>query len=115
MAIIYSYPVTEPQLSDTLLGTRYEEEKGNATKNFNVGDIINLTINNIPPGPTGPQGEQGEQGPMGPQGEPGPQGTAGNSVTILGSYEILQLLKQVLEVYQVLILETLGYYCQMDL
>lgn len=89
MAIIYSYPVTEPQLSDTLLGTRYEEEKGNATKNFNVGDIINLTINNIPPGPTGPQGEQGEQGPMGPQGEPGPQGTAGNSVTILGSYEDL--------------------------
>ena len=42
MAIAYSYPVAVPELSDTLVGVRYEEELGNSVKNFNVGDLINL-------------------------------------------------------------------------
>ena len=95
MAIIYSYPNAEPQLSDTLLGVRYEEEMGNAAKNFNVQDLINLTVENLPAGPAGPQGPQGIQGPQGSQGEQGiqgiegPQGIQGETgaaLTVLGSY-----------------------------
>jgi len=101
MAIIYSYPNAEPQLSDTLLGVRYEEEMGNAAKNFNLQDIINLTISNLPSGPAGPtgptgaqgqtgaqgvQGIQGEQGVQGVTGQQGIQGETGAALTVLGSY-----------------------------
>jgi hypothetical protein len=52
MAIIYSYPNAEPQLSDTLLGVRYEDELGNSAKNFNMQDVVNLVLDNVPPPPT---------------------------------------------------------------
>jgi hypothetical protein len=91
MAIIYSYPATQVNTNDYLLGVRYEEDN-NATKLFSVEDIITLASVPGAPGPQGAQGVQGEQGIQGAQGEQGtqgdqgPQGTAGNSVTILGSY-----------------------------
>jgi hypothetical protein len=91
MAIIYSYPATQVNTNDYLLGVRYEEDN-NATKLFSVEDIVTLASVPGAPGPQGAQGVQGEQGIQGVQGEQGtqgdqgPQGTAGNSVTILGSY-----------------------------
>ena len=51
-------------------------------------------------GPTGPQGAQGSTGPtgptgsIGPTGPQGPKGTDGTGVTILGSYDSEELLKQ---------------------
>ncbi len=50
-----------------------------------------------PIGQAGPQGEQGDIGPTGPQGlmgPMGPAGTPGTSVTILGSFDTLEALKQ---------------------
>jgi len=41
MAIIYSYPGATPTLSDTVLGTKFEDE-GNPTKSFLISDILNL-------------------------------------------------------------------------
>ena len=42
-------------------------------------------------GPQGPQGEPGVQGPQGPKGDPGKDGTG---VTILGSYDTEEALKE---------------------
>lgn len=42
----------------------------------------------------GPQGEQGPAGPEGPQGPQGPKGEDGTGVTILGSYESGEALRQ---------------------
>ena len=45
MAIIYSYPVAQPTLSDLLLGTHIDLERpndSNATKSFTISDVINL-------------------------------------------------------------------------
>lgn len=44
MAIIYSYPGATPTLSDTVLGTKFEDE-GNPTKSFLISDILNLVQN----------------------------------------------------------------------
>ena len=66
MAIIYSYPLETPVLSDTLLGTRYEQDLGNSVKNFSVLDVINLAVTYLPPGPQGVQGPVGPTGPIGP-------------------------------------------------
>jgi hypothetical protein len=44
MAIINSFPKGQPSLSDTLLGTKYEEGEDPATKQFSVQDILNLAI-----------------------------------------------------------------------
>jgi hypothetical protein len=94
MAIIYSYPFTDPAAIDYVLGVKYGED-GLPTKLFPLQGIIDLVEEQIPQGPPGPQGEQGVQGiqgtqgvqgEQGVQGDTGPQGTAGNSVTILGSY-----------------------------
>ena len=91
MAIIYSYPEVTPTLSDTVVGTQFDES-GNPTKSFLISDIIDLAVTSLPPGPTGPQGETGPAGPIGPigptgiggatgpagsQGVPGPVGPAG--------------------------------------
>jgi hypothetical protein len=53
MAIIYSYPIAQPLISDLLLGTHIDPERlhdGNPTKSFYMSDIINLvetkTVNN---------------------------------------------------------------------
>jgi len=91
MAIIYSYPEVTPTLSDTVVGTQFDES-GNPTKSFLIADIIDLAVATLPAGPTGPQGETGPAGPIGPigptgiggatgpagsQGVPGPVGPAG--------------------------------------
>lgn len=88
MAIVYSYPEATPTLSDTVLGTKFDDN-GNPTKSFSISDIINLAVGTIPSGAPGPQGIQGVQGPagsqgiqgvqgdVGPQGVPGPVGPAG--------------------------------------
>jgi len=41
MAIAYSYPIATPTLSDTLIGTKFNNN-GNATKSFLISDIIDL-------------------------------------------------------------------------
>ena len=76
MAIIYSYPEVTPTLSDTVVGTQFDES-GNPTKSFLIGDIVDLAITSLPPGPTGPQGSTGPAGPIGPQGPTGSSGSAG--------------------------------------
>jgi len=76
MAIIYSYPEVTPTLSDTVVGTQFDES-GNPTKSFLIGDIIDLAVTSLPPGPTGPQGSTGPAGPIGPQGPTGSSGSAG--------------------------------------
>jgi hypothetical protein len=88
MAIIYSYPKAKPILSDTVIGTHFDEN-GNPTKSFSISDIIDLAVTSLPPGPQGPtgpsgpigpQGQTGSAGPAGPQGQqgiPGPIGPAG--------------------------------------
>jgi hypothetical protein len=76
MAIIYSYPEVTPTLSDTVIGTQFDES-GNPTKSFLIGDIIDLAVTSLPPGPTGPQGSTGPAGPIGPQGPTGSSGSAG--------------------------------------
>ena len=47
-----------------------------------------------PQGIQGPKGDQGIQGPQGIQGIPGEKGTPGTSVTILGSYDTIDALKE---------------------
>ena len=76
MAIIYSYPEATPTLSDTVVGTQFDES-GNPTKSFLISDIVDLAITSLPPGPTGPQGSTGPAGPIGPQGPTGSSGSAG--------------------------------------
>lgn len=76
MAIIYSYPEVTPTLSDTVIGTQFDES-GNPTKSFLISDIVDLAITTLPPGPTGPQGSTGPAGPIGPQGPTGSSGSAG--------------------------------------
>ena len=76
MAIIYSYPEVTPTLSDTVVGTQFDES-GNPTKSFLISDIVDLAITSLPPGPTGPQGSTGPAGPIGPQGPTGSSGSAG--------------------------------------
>jgi hypothetical protein len=51
MAIIYSYPIAQPLLSDLLLGTHIDPERlhdGNPTKSFTISDIINLVPGIVP-------------------------------------------------------------------
>jgi hypothetical protein len=76
MAIVYSYPEATPTLSDTVLGTKFDDN-GNPTKSFSISDIINLAVGTIPSGAPGPQGVQGVQGPAGSQGIQGVQGSTG--------------------------------------
>lgn len=76
MAIVYSYPEATPTLSDTVLGTKFDDN-GNPTKSFSISDIINLAVGAIPSGAQGPQGIQGVQGPAGSQGIQGIQGNTG--------------------------------------
>lgn len=64
MAILSSFPKGQPSLSDTLIGSKYEEGKDPATKQFSIQDIVNL----VPAGPTGPTGPEGPEGPQGPAG-----------------------------------------------
>jgi exosome complex RNA-binding protein Rrp4 len=49
MAIIISYPsASAVNLSDQLLGTQFSEENGrNSTKNFSVGEIVNLAVTTV--------------------------------------------------------------------
>ncbi len=43
MAGIVAYPITTPESSDLLLGTEIKED-GNLTKNFTIGSIFSLMI-----------------------------------------------------------------------
>jgi len=48
MAIIYSYPIAQPALTDLLLGTHVDLDRrfdGNPTKSFTMSDVINLVSN----------------------------------------------------------------------
>lgn len=47
-----------------------------------------------PTGPAGEKGDAGDVGPIGPTGPTGPKGADGTGVTILGSYDSEELLKQ---------------------
>jgi len=45
MAILYSYPIAQPALTDLLLGTHVEVDRpydGNPTKSFSMAAVINL-------------------------------------------------------------------------
>jgi len=42
MAIVSSYPLGIPTITDTVIGTQYIENKEPATKQFNINDIIAL-------------------------------------------------------------------------
>ena len=42
MAITSSYPIAVPSITDTLVGTKFIENKEPTTNSFNIGDIINL-------------------------------------------------------------------------
>lgn len=42
MAIAYSYPQSTPELTDTLIGIKYELNKDPAVKQFSINDIVNL-------------------------------------------------------------------------
>jgi Tfp pilus assembly protein PilV len=45
MAILYSYPIAQPAITDLLLGTHVDPDRpydGNPTKSFYMADIINL-------------------------------------------------------------------------
>ena len=80
MAILYSYPMGTPKLTDTVLGVQYEEMKDPAVKNFSISDIAALAveeIGNVTQGPQGPQGPTGAQGVQGNPGTPGAVGPAG--------------------------------------
>lgn len=47
MAISYSYPMGTPKLTDVVLGVQYEEMKDPAVKNFSIGDIVNLALEEV--------------------------------------------------------------------
>ena len=52
MAIIYSYPIAQPLISDLLLGTHIDPERlhdGNPTKSFNMQDVITLAVDTTLP------------------------------------------------------------------
>jgi hypothetical protein len=45
MAIIISYPLAQPAITDLILGSKVDKDNpqnGNATKSFSMADIINL-------------------------------------------------------------------------
>lgn len=42
MAITSSYPIAVPSITDTLVGTKFIENKEPTTNSFNIGDIVNL-------------------------------------------------------------------------
>jgi hypothetical protein len=49
MAIIYSYPIATPILSDTVIGNQFDFD-GNTTKSFSISDIVDLAVNtNVTP------------------------------------------------------------------
>ena len=81
MPISNSYPIGIPKLTDTILGTVYEENKEPATKNFNINDVLELGP--VAVGPTGPTGATGATGATGPTGPQGPAGLVGKASQIL--------------------------------
>jgi hypothetical protein len=50
MAITSSYPIAVPTITDTLVGTKFIENKEPTTNSFNVGDLIELVNQNLPTG-----------------------------------------------------------------
>ena len=55
MAILYSYPIASPALTDLLLGTHIDPERpqdGNPTKSFHISDVVNLVSNTTVSNPT---------------------------------------------------------------
>ena len=42
MAITSSYQIAVPSITDTLVGTKFIENKEPTTNSFNIGDIVNL-------------------------------------------------------------------------
>jgi len=49
MAIVYSYPSGTATLTDTVLGTQFDDA-GNPTKSFPISDIVNLAVNAVTAG-----------------------------------------------------------------
>ena len=47
MAITSSYPIAVPTITDTLVGTKFIENKEPTTNSFNIGDIIQLASSTI--------------------------------------------------------------------
>lgn len=47
MAITSSYPIAPPTITDTLVGTKFIENKEPTTNSFNIGDLVQLVINTI--------------------------------------------------------------------
>lgn len=45
MAITSSYPIAVPAITDTVVGTKFVENKEPVTSSFNMGDIINMVEN----------------------------------------------------------------------
>jgi len=48
MAIIYSYPIATPEITDLILGTKVDPTKpqeGPTTKSFSIQDLVNLITN----------------------------------------------------------------------
>jgi hypothetical protein len=55
MAIVYSYPLAQPAITDLILGSKVDKDspqKGNATKSFLMADIINLVETKTVSNPT---------------------------------------------------------------
>jgi hypothetical protein len=55
MAILYSYPIAQPAITDLVLGTHVDPDRpydGNPTKSFYMADIINLAETKTVSNPT---------------------------------------------------------------
>jgi len=55
MAIIYSYPIAQPAITDLLLGTHVDQDRprdGNPTKSFYISDVMNLVGTSTVSNPT---------------------------------------------------------------
>lgn len=42
MAIATSYPIAAPSITDTLVGTKFIENREPTTNSFNIGELVNL-------------------------------------------------------------------------